>query len=286
MSGGGPHGRLADSVSSYLGGSPPGPLPKRWERFSDVVLLPSDAFTEGDWSGFRNEGLWRAVAKGLDASRLGQMGEVSGETRESGVKMLLGDDDWVVRRESGVDYGYNLTKCMFSAGNVNERRRMGEVANTGDVVVDMFSGIGYYSLPILIHSKASHVHCCEWNPEAVNALKWNLQQNGVEGRCTIHEGDNRQAAIELDGVSDRVILGLLPSAEGSFEAALGVLKKSGGTLHVHGLAKPGSHNEWSGEITAKLRSIRPGSDFVVTELVRVKSYAPRWDHMVLDIDVI
>ena len=55
------------------------------------------------------------------------MGEVTGRIRKSGVKMLLGDDDWVVRRENGVDYGYHVTKCMFSAGNVNERRRMGEI---------------------------------------------------------------------------------------------------------------------------------------------------------------
>ena len=61
------------------------------------------------------------------AKRLARMGEVSGIGRESGVEMLLGDDDWVVRRESGVDYGYRMTRCMFSSGNVNERRRMGEV---------------------------------------------------------------------------------------------------------------------------------------------------------------
>ena len=33
------------------------------------------------------------------------MGEVTGKIRKSGVEMLLGDDDWVVRRENGVDYG-------------------------------------------------------------------------------------------------------------------------------------------------------------------------------------
>ena len=58
------------------------------------------------------------------------MGEVSGEFRESGVEMRLGEDDWVVRRESGVDYGYAMTRCMFSSGNVNERRRMGAVSHT------------------------------------------------------------------------------------------------------------------------------------------------------------
>ena len=70
-------------------------MPKKWEKFSDVVLLPSDAFTGRDWEEFRGVGLWQSVAEGLDALRVGQNGEITGETRESGVAMLLGDDDWV-----------------------------------------------------------------------------------------------------------------------------------------------------------------------------------------------
>jgi len=283
MSGSGPHERLADSVSAYLRRGPPGQLPKKWEKFSDVVLLPSDAFTDGDWEEFRGVGLWQSVADGLDALRVGQIGEITGETRESGVAMLLGDDDWVVRRESGIDYGYRMTRCMFSAGNVNERRRMGEVAGPEEVVVDMFSGIGYYSLPILVHSRASHVHCCEWNPEAIVALKWNLSKNRVEDRCTVHEGDNRLTSDVLRGVADRVILGLLPTAEGSFESSIEILRESGGVLHVHGLARPNHYEKWSEEVLGKLRAISTSFDFTVSDLVRVKSYAPKWDHVVLDV---
>jgi len=283
MSGSGPHERLADSVSAYLRRGPPGQLPKKWEKFSDVVLLPSVAFTGGDWEEFRGVGLWQSVADGLDALRVGQIGEITGETRESGVAMLLGDDDWVVRRESGIDYGYRMTRCMFSAGNVNERRRMGEVAGPEEVVVDMFSGIGYYSLPILVHSRASHVHCCEWNPEAIVALKWNLSKNRVEDRCTVHEGDNRLTSDVLRGVADRVILGLLPTAEGSFESSIEILRESGGVLHVHGLARPNHYEKWSEEVLGKLRAISTSFDFTVSDLVRVKSYAPKWDHVVLDV---
>ena len=42
--------------------------------------------------------------------------------------MLVGEDDWVIRKESGIKYGYHIKQCMFSSGNINERRRMGEVA--------------------------------------------------------------------------------------------------------------------------------------------------------------
>ena len=177
MAGRGPHERLYDSISSFLGKNPPSEIPKKWERFSDIAILPSGSFRDEDWGDIVGPGLWKAVAQGLNVERLGMMGEVTGRLRKSGVKMLLGDDDWVVRRENGVDYGYHVTKCMFSAGNVNERRRMGEIVRRGEVIVDLFAGIGYYSLPILVHSEVEHVHCCEWNNDAVESLEWSLERN-------------------------------------------------------------------------------------------------------------
>ena len=119
----------------------------------------------------------------------------------------------------------------------------------------------------------STAHACEWNPEAVKALRWGLEANGVEDRCTIHEGDNRIAAQSLGGVADRVFLGLLPSSEEGLEAAMGVLSPSGGTLHVHGLAPSKDHTSWVGDLLSSASSLRPGSD-LSHDLTRVKSYAP------------
>ena len=278
---GDPHSILEEAVKEICGGRLPGDLPRRWERFSDVAIMPRGSFEGDGWPS--GEPLWGAVAGALGAKRLARMGEVSGDFRESGVEMLLGDDDWVVRRESGVDYGYPMTRCMFSAGNVNERRRMGEVASEGEVVVDLYAGIGYYTLPALVHG-GSTAHACEWNPEAVKALRWGLEANGVGDRCTIHEGDNRITAQSLGGVADRVFLGLLPSSEEGLEVAMGVLSPSGGTLHVHGLAPSKDHTSWVGDLLSSASSLRPGSD-LSHDLTRVKSYAPHWDHVVLDLRV-
>ena len=278
---GDPHSILEEAVREVCGGRLPGDLPRRWERFSDVAIMPRGSFEGDGWPS--GESLWEAVAGALGAKRLARMGEVSGDFRESGVEMLLGDDDWVVRRESGVDYGYPMTRCMFSAGNVNERRRMGEVASEGEVVVDLYAGIGYYTLPALVHG-GSTAHACEWNPEAVKALRWGLEANGVGDRCTIHDGDNRITAQSLGGVADRVFLGLLPSSEEGLEAAMGVLSPSGGTLHVHGLAPSKDHASWVGDLLSSASSLRPGSD-LSHDLTRVKSYAPHWDHVVLDLRV-
>ena len=285
MAGRSPHERLHDSISSFLGKNPPSEIPKKWERFSDIAILPSGSFRDEDWGDIVGPDLWKAVAQGLNVERLGMMGEVTGRTRKSGVKMLLGDDDWVVRRENGVDYGYRVTKCMFSAGNVNERRRMGEIARRGEVIVDLFAGIGYYSLPILVHSEVEHVHCCEWNNDAVESLEWGLERNNVSSLCTVHRGDNRETSKSIGKVADRIIMGLLPTSEWSFEAAMEVLSDSGGVVHIHGLSRPDEYSEWAEEVMTGICNYREGSTASKIAVNRIKSYAPRWDHVVLDVEI-
>ena len=285
-----PHGRLRESVGQLIhqngaDSSLLDSLPKRWEKFADVALLPRTAFTEEGWNVVRGPELWSAITSALKVKRVGIIGEIVGEKRESTVKLLHGEDDWVVRRENGIDYGYNFTQCMFSAGNVNERRRMGEVGRVGETVVDLFSGIGYYTLPMLVKSQVNHVHCCEWNPVAVKALEWSLDRNDVADRCTIYEGDNRLTAPNLSGQADRVILGLLPTAEGGFELAINCLKKIGGCLHIHGIAPANDHDSWVDETIIKLSNLNHDFSIAETSRVRVKSYAPHWDHIVLDVNL-
>ena len=95
---------------------------------------------------------------------------------------------------------------MFSVGNINERRRMGEIIIKNDIIVDLYAGIGYY-LPILNNQMAKHVYSFEWNPIAISALRRNIEINDIdEARCSIIEGDNRITTNELKEHSDRVIL--------------------------------------------------------------------------------
>ena len=290
MHGEDPHGRLRESVAQLIqqegaDSSLLETLPKRWERFADVALFQRDSFSEEEWDFIDKSELWAAVATALKVERIGRFSEIVGDKREPTVEMVLGEEDWVIRRENGIDYGYNLTECMFSAGNVNERRRMGEVVKQGEVVVDLYAGIGYYTLPILVHSQAEHVHCCEWNPNSVRALESNLKDNGVSERCSLYFGDNRVTANNLQGIADRVILGLLPSSQDGYSVAMRALSESGGVLHIHGVAPAKNHPSWAGQVMDELRSINPNRDIAAGAPIRVKSYAPHWDHVVLDVSV-
>ena len=277
-----PHDRLEEALSARFGGSVPGKIPRKWERFSDVAILPEGSFSEDFWVA--DESLWEEIAKALGAKRLGRAGEVSGEYRESGIELLLGDNDWVERTENGTFYGYHFTRTMWSRGNVNIRRSIAESVGPGEVVCDLYAGIGYYCLPILVHSEAQMVHACEINPESVSSLEWGLRANGVGDRCMIHEGDNRASTVDLNSVAARVLLGLLPSSEDGFEPAMRVLKDSGGVLHVHGLAPAGDYGSWLESVEGNLSALRPNAS-LASRVERIKSYAPHWEHCVLEVIV-
>lgn len=167
---------------------------------------------------------------------------------------------------------------------------------SNEVVVDLFAGIGYFTLPYLVHAKAKFVHACEWNPEAVKALERNLVLNKVNDRCKIHQGDNR---IECPvGVAQRVNLGLIPSSEMSWETACRALDpKTGGMLHVHANVTVGENGEKKCVAYARLAEniqseitrifirlyAQQKYDVKVTQVTKIKWYAPHVQHVVCDV---
>ncbi|CAI9292557.1 unnamed protein product [Lactuca saligna] len=260
-------------------------LPTRWERLGDIVVLPTTSFKDSVWDTLGKE-LWLSVAESLGASRLARQGRVSPTgTRDSGLEILVGVNGWVDHCENGVIYSFDATKCMFSWGNLSEKLRMGKLDCKEEVIVDLFTGIGYFTLPFLVKANAKMVYACEWNPHAIEALKHNLEANGVADRCIVLEGDNRVTAPK--GVADRVNLGLLPSSEGSWETAVRALRSNGGMMHVHGNVKDTEEESWTQHVSKSIKEISRSQgynwDVFVEHVERVKWYAPHIRHLVVDI---
>lgn len=207
-------------------------LPRSWQRHGNLLLLSEDCFKAEQWKNLEPE-LWETVASALGVQRLAKRGRVSPDgTRTPAVTLLLGDDGWVEHVDNGIRYNFDITQCMFSFGNITEKLRVASLPCVGQVLVDLYAGIGYFTLPFLVHAAAAFVHACEWNPHAVVALRKNLELNGVLDRCQIHFGDNRK--LKLSNIADRVNLGLIPSSEEGWPIACQVLRKdAGGILHIH-----------------------------------------------------
>jgi tRNA G37 N-methylase Trm5 len=86
-----------------------------------------------------------------------------------------------------------------------------------------------------------------------------------------------------------VLLGLLPSAEGSYVVALSVLKPAGGVLHVHANKADGEAEAWAASLPAQLLELARSAGLQrqwtarLQHLEWVKSYAPRVWHVVADV---
>ncbi|NXH87576.1 TYW2 protein, partial [Edolisoma coerulescens] len=216
-----PSQKLRDELRRLLGGSWSEELerdvPQAWQRHGDLVVLREDSFRAAPWERLGKGEQGRVMPDGM---------------RTPSVTLLLGQDGWVEHVDNGIRYTFDVTKCMFSPGNITEKLRVASLPCSGEVLVDLYAGIGYFTLPFLVHAGAAFVHACEWNSHAVEALHRALVLNGVQDRCHVHAGDSRQ--LELRDVADRVNLGLIPSSEEGWPVACRVLRKdTGGVLHIH-----------------------------------------------------
>ena len=173
--------------------------PKSWEKHGDLLLLPGGCFANPLWEDF-GESLWRTVASSLRCSRLAIGGRITCDRfRSAAAWLALGRDGWVEHIDNGIKYIFDVTKCMFSSGNITEKLRIAKMDCSGKTVVDLYAGLGYFTLPYLLHAHARLVHACEWNTHAVDALKRGLVANRVQDKCVIHFGDNRQVVCYFGG---------------------------------------------------------------------------------------
>lgn len=281
--------RIRDSVNFEISSELLNDIPDSWEFYDDLLLLPSKSFRNVVWTEHLPEVL-QVICKLFKVNRVARKNSVKDDDfRSPKTDILLGSDSWVKRKENGIIYQLDLAKCMFSIGNISEKIRVANFPCRGETVVDMFAGIGYFTLPYLVHAGAARVISCEWNPDSIVALKKNLRMAGVEDRCTILEGDNRLLAPA--GVADRINLGLIPSSESSWPAACCALKITGGVMHIHGnvesgggLEKRGRWRVWGEETSRKIEALLgTGWETEVLHIECVKSYAPRVHHLVLDL---
>jgi len=297
-----PHELLKASAASLLAahGLPKelvSEVPRRWEMHGDLVMLPETAYRGAGWDGIPGAELWSSVAGTLSAKRVARKARIdAGGFRESQAVLLHGKDSEVVHVDNGIKYHYDVLLCMFSAGNISEKLRVAGFDCSGQTVVDLYAGIGYFTLPYLVKGGVDHLHACEWNPNAAAALRRNLVLNHVAERCTVYEGDN--AVHAPHHVADRVNLGLIPTSELGWPVAVRALKKRhAGWFHVHenvttdpALGAPVADQlaTFGLGVAASFKALlceTHGGEWSVgiDHVEKVKSYAPHIYHVVYDV---
>jgi len=214
------------------------------------------------------------------------LGIIEGTFREpEKIEFIAGENNpIVIHKEHGVSYKFDITKVMFSKGNINERKYLSQLVKKGEVVIDMFAGIGYFSLPIAKNAEPKKIYSIELNPVSYHYLVENVRLNKLEDIIIPIQGNCKVKVLELykSGIrADRVIMGVFPAPKEYISEALLLLKDSGTIYHYEGVALKEEAHLLFEDFCEIAQSTNISCELMDQRLV--KSYGPHLFHIVNDI---
>jgi tRNA wybutosine-synthesizing protein 2 len=254
-------------------------LPKKWEKVGDVLILklPKKLYTHSEKIGKSYADVLHCKAVLVDEEG------ISGIFREPIIRHIFGEmNTETIHNENGIRFHLNPQQIMFSSGNIDERKRMSTISNHSEIIVDLFAGIGYFSIPIAVYSKPKKIYACEINQIAFRYLQRNISENNVNSIVTPLSGDNKN--ISPKNVADRVIMGYFGDTSSFLLTALNCLKKHKGIIHYHNVF-PDKQIPLIAlrQIDVVCRRFNRFSHLL--NVHKIKSYAPGISHYVFDVEI-
>ena len=171
---------------------------------------------------------------------LAQTSPVSGDFRLRKLEYVAGEDKTVtVHRESGCQFSIDVAKCYFSPRLFFERMRIAKLVRNEEVVVNMFAGVGCFSIIIAKYSNAKKVYSIDVNPAAYHLMQENIRINSVFERVVPILGDAKDIIqTKLNRSADRVLMPLPEKALEYLPYAILALRNAGGGYTITILNMP------------------------------------------------
>jgi len=160
---------------------------------------------------------------------------VEGVFRKRKMKILAGENRTeTIHKENGCKYKLDLEKVYFNPRLATERNRVAlQVHRSGkEEVMDIFAGVGSFSIQIAKRASQSRVTAIDINPDAIRYLRENIKLNGVRNIEAI-ESDIREIYVNFKNKADRIIMNLPKSAYLFLKEALSMLNPEGGIIHFY-----------------------------------------------------
>lgn len=219
-----------------------------------------------------------------------QSSPVSGDFRLRKLEWIKGDKRTeTTYKEHGCQFKVDLKACYFSPRLGFERMRIAElVGDNNEVVVNMFAGVGAYSIIIAKHSMVDKIYSLDINPIAMQYQLENVLINKMINKVFPIKGD---AAIvieqQLKHVADRVLMPLPERAHEYLSSALSAIKLQGGWIHYYSFeyAKKDENPIKKAKVmvTEKLNQMNVTFEIASNRIVR--QTGPNWYQIAVDIKV-
>ena len=201
------------------------------------------------------------------------------EFRTRGVKVVAGEKVMeTVHKEYGLTFRMDVAKVFFSPRLATEREIVARQVVPGEVIIDMFAGVGPFSILIAKTRSPKVVYAIDSNPDAIAYMQQNIELNDVSCVEPL-QGDAREKVRSLEQ-ADRIIMNLPHSAFDFLADAVRVLKP-GGIVHFYEIMDEANLEK---RIDA-MRSTAVKEDRVMKLVAqrKVKSYSPSLNFYAFDI---
>jgi tRNA (guanine37-N1)-methyltransferase len=262
---------LADRVPPSLLSS----LPRSFDVVGDIAVLELDP----DLDTYETS-IAQAVMEVHPNVRavFAKSGEVSGAERIRPLRYIAGENrTQTIHKEHGCFFKIDLSKVFFSPRLSTEHLRVAQLVDNGERVVDMFAGVGPFSILIAKRVGNVRVEAIDANPQAIELVRENARANKVESKVHAHLGDARDIIREnLTHGASRVIMNHPSASKDFIKAACDALRPTGGVIHYYTFAGSNWEPDSRNEIEQGVEAFRYLAERVLG-IHRVREVAPmRW----------
>ena len=162
-----------------------------------------------------------------------QSSDVGGDFRTRSLELLAGDNKTETEyKEYGCRFLVDVENAFFSPRLSTERERISNLVQDGEIVINMFGGVGMFSIMAAKNKKCS-VYNIDINPIASKLCEKNISLNKLAGNVISINGDAGQIVKEqLENKGDRTLM-LLPERSDEFLDAAISATKNNGVIHYY-----------------------------------------------------
>ncbi len=254
-----------------------------FDQIGDIVIIKVPDGLAG-----KKELIAQAILANVKTARavFAQASAVRGDFRVRDLEFLAGEDRVVTEyREHGCRFKVDVARTYFSPRLSTERQRIASLVSETETIVNMFAGVGTYSIIIAKANKTCKVYSIDSNPVAHDLCAQNAKLNKVADRVIPVCADAADAIRdELAGVADRVLMPLPECAKEFIAPAVAALKGKG-IVHYFAHVRADGRKEAKELGEKDAHEAFEGYDHKVAETTVVREVGPRLYQIVADVQV-
>ncbi len=162
-----------------------------------------------------------------------QVSAIEGDYRLRKLELISGENSPItVYKEHGCTFKVDVINTYFSPRLSTERLRIAKLTEPNEVIVNMFGGVGTFSIIISRYNNSAKVYSIDSNPIAIDMCRQNIEINKLTGNVFPVLGDAEQEIHKgLKGIAKRVLMPLPEKAKDFVDAAVSSLENGSGTIH-------------------------------------------------------